>query len=202
MNSTQRPLATLGLLLLLLHGCGDSGSTPGPQGPQGDEGPQGPAGPNGAQGPEGPVGPPGQTGPAGAPGETGVVETVNVAISIPTIPANGVNYQFIGTPATLNLEAGQAITATGVGTLATSSGTATGVQFTACFQNGAGAITPFGISTVPELTVTTSRTHAFAAGSISPGGASSPMVGFCVRNTSAVALGNNGALNGFIQVVN
>ena len=201
MTSTQRILILLPVCLLLMQGCGDSSSSV--PGPQGEVGPQGPAGEAGPQGPQGLPGPAGQMGAAGEQGPSGVVETVSFALAIPSIPANGTNYQWIGTPATLTLSAGQMVVATGVGSFASNSGTATGVVFSACFQNGAGAITPFGISNVPDATtITTSRTQAFAAATISPGGAASPMVGFCVFNPSAAVLGNNDALNGFIQVVN
>jgi hypothetical protein len=224
-NMMSKPSILVAFLVVALASAGCAGETGeqgaqgevGPAGPTGEAGSAGPQGPQGAQGPagtagvgesglpapaaSGAAGPAGPQGPQGPQGPTGIVQTLSMVGPIGAIPGNATNWQWVGPTQTVTLTAGQRITASGVGVFATNTGTTT-ASFTACFQNGAGAVTPFGISSFPEVTLSTTRTQLTAAGTISPGGASTPKVGFCVYNTGVATLGNNDDLNGFMLVTN
>ncbi|WP_275939278.1 collagen-like protein [Polyangium spumosum] len=194
--------------------AGPKGATgaQGPTGPMGPVGPTGPTGPTGAkgatgaQGPTGPVGPTGPKGATGAQGPTGIVSVTSLNGAAQTVNGGSLAFAWAAQPVTVTIAAGQRITGSAVMTLGTSlsgsPGVATAVGLGLCYQGSGGSITHFYSSSYPTAASISVRAPYAAAGTVSGLPAGTYNVGFCVRNTSMVALGANDALNGWVIVHN
>ena len=182
------------------------GLPPGPQGPTGAQGPPGatgpagptgPPGPTGPSGPSGPTGPTGDTGPSGPTGATGVVSVTPFAGSIGTSRASTA-WRFVGPPASVQVAAGQRITASGSAALGGALG-GSDIHVDLCTQLGTDALQPF--SGFQSVAVSSSATDLFAvSGSVQrdPG---TYNVGMCVFD-AAVDLFSNDQARGWVMVTN
>jgi hypothetical protein len=114
-------------------GSGTTGATgaQGPAGPIGATGAQGPAGATGAQGPAGTTGATGATGaPGGGVGQTAFVRDPNVSVT--TSCGDNSFYCWMGPTATVTVNAGQRITASGTAMLHTEVG-ASDLSYGLCY---------------------------------------------------------------------
>jgi hypothetical protein len=161
----------------------------------------GPAGPAGRPGPTGRTGPTGPTGATGATGPTGLVTVGSWSGFIRTIPAKGTAFVFAGPTTTLQTNAIQTITASGVAVLGTTdqlekgeSGTSEEFNLSICRQPAAGgAITVLDGNTDDDLedVIATSNRIPYAMSMSGLPGAGSWNVGMCVENPNETDLDNN-----------
>jgi hypothetical protein len=210
--------------------AGAPGAT-GPQGPVGPAGPSGApgatgatgaAGAAGATGPQGPAGPagaagaPGAAGAAGAPGATGATGATGPAgtsgvyavgefrgLVSSTIAANSSAYVFVGPTASVAVGSGQRLLGSASAAVGTLSGVAT-LDAGLCYRpTNSNTLTNFAAG-IDFMTVEVDTTSFPLSVSASVGGltAGTYTVGLCIRNSGAVALGDNDVVNGWVIVTN
>ena len=131
-------------------------------------------------------------------------------VSIPAgsaVAGSNLLFQWVGYQ-TIEVEQGQKLTASISATIGTSTGIATSPGITLAYQlvdingNGIGGITPFSPTNYPWIAELSKQNLYAASGSITGLAPGKYRVGFAIRNTSAVAINNNGPLVGFIMVSN
>jgi hypothetical protein len=86
--------------------------------------------------------------------------------------------------------------------LGASSGTATHVGVSLCYQASGGAITSFQAGDYPTVASISARVVVPAAATVDYLEAGQYVIGFCVRNTSGTALNDNDVVNGWVMVTN
>lgn len=128
----------------------------------------------------------------------GAASISSFAGAIATIPGNSFNYVFAGPTATATVAAGQRLTGVASATIAKGSVTTQLVDFTLCYQQGAGPVTNFY---APNQIVVSNGILSLSASASAAGfGAGSYNVGFCVRNSGTDSLNNNGVVSGWVMV--
>ncbi|MFO0588598.1 MAG: hypothetical protein U0441_13700 [Polyangiaceae bacterium] len=171
-------------------------------GPAGADGAMGPAGADGAMGP---MGPQGIQGPQGDRGEPGIVQIVRLDSPVVVdIPANMAGYDFIGTPAYVQLAQRSFITGMAQAAIGSSeddplSPALGAFHYDLCFEYEAGGIYRF--SNWPAYGNLTNRAVSWAAAASFEFLAGNYWVGFCVQNSSALVGDMHAAVTGTFQIV-
>ncbi len=131
-----------------------------------------------------------------------MVSITNLTSGPNVVNGGSLAFAWAAPPVSVTVAEGQRVTGSAVAVLGTSSGAATHVGVSLCYQAPGGSMVSFQPGDYPTVASISARVVVPAAATIDYLEAGEYLVGFCARNTSATALDDNDGVNGWVMVTN